>query len=142
MATGYDYRLERAIVDLLKSVAGKLVTGAVALAVIAGAIAWFQASPDVRSEWIGGAGKAVAWLGTVLVVPWIGFALVGWVARMESNAAAAVLVGSLALLEALALAWLFNWHVHGGTAWAFFVLSVLFAAAYNLFACDWIAEKV
>ena len=43
---------------------------------------------------------------------------------------------------AVALAWLFQWHVRGATGWAFFVFGVLFAATYNLFACDWIAEKV
>ena len=128
--------------DFLKTIAGKILTGAIALAVVAGGIAWFQAGPVVRSEWTSGAGRVASWLGIVLIVPWIAFAVIGWVARRESNTAGAVLVGSLALLEMVGLAWLFNWHVHGATAWSFFVLSAVFAAAYNLFACDWIAEKV
>ena len=76
-------------------------------------------------------------------MPWVTFALIGWVARMERNLAGGILVGGYTLIaEAVALAWLFHWNVGGTTGWAFFILGVLFAAAYNLFACDWIAEKV
>jgi hypothetical protein len=128
--------------DLLKTIAGKLVTGAVILAVAACGISWYTADPGTRSMLLSSAGRVCAWLGIVLVVPWVTFALIGWVARMEKNLAGAVLVGAYAVIEAISLAWLFQWHVHGATGWAFFVLGALFAAAYNLFACDWIAEKV
>ena len=30
----------------------------------------------------------------------------------------------------------------GPTAWTFFAAATLFAGVYNLFACDWIAEKI
>ncbi len=128
--------------DFLKTIAGKLVTGAVVLAVVAAGISWFQADPATRSMLLGSTGRVCGWLGIVLVVPWVTFAVIGWVARMEKNIAGGILVGGYALVEAVGLAWLFHWHVRGAAAWAFFILGVLFAAAYNLFACDWIAEKV
>jgi hypothetical protein len=127
--------------DFLKAIAGKLVTGAVILAVVASGISWYSADPQTRSMLVGGAGRVCSWLGIVLVVPWVTFALIGWVARMERNLAGGILVGGYALIEAVVLAWLFHWKVSGTTGWAFFVLGALFAGAYNLFACDWIAEK-
>jgi hypothetical protein len=126
----------------LKTIVGKLVTGAVILAVVAAGISWFQADPATRSALLGGTGRVCSWLGIVLVVPWATFALIGWVARMEKNVAGGILVGGYTLLEAVALSWLFQWHIRSAAGWAFYVLGVLFAAAYNLFACDWIAEKV
>jgi hypothetical protein len=128
--------------EFIKAIAGKLVTGAVILAVIAAAVSWFEADPQTREALLGGAGRVCAWLGIVLVVPWASFAVIGWVARMERNLAGAILVASYTVLEAVALAWLFAWHIHGPAGWAFFILGTLFAAAYNLFACDWIAEKI
>ena len=128
--------------DFLKAIAGKLVTGAVILAVVASGISWYSADSQTRSMLLGGAGRVCSWLGIVLVVPWVTSAVIGWVARMDRNIAGAVLVGGYAIVEAIGLAWLFQWSVQGAAGWAFFVLGVLFAAAYNLFACDWIAEKV
>jgi hypothetical protein len=128
--------------DFLKAIAGKLVTGAVVLAVVACGISWYTADPATRSMLLAGTGRVCSWLGIVLVVPWVTFALIGWVARMEKNVAGGILVGGYALAEALVLARLFQWHVSGATGWAFFIFGVLFAATYNLFACDWIAEKV
>jgi hypothetical protein len=128
--------------DFLKTIAGKLVTGAVILAVVACGISWYTADPDTRSMLLGGAGRVCSWVGIVLVVPWVTFALIGWVARMEKNLAGAILVAGYAILEAVGLAWLFQWRVHGSVGWSFFVLGALFAGAYNLFACDWIAEKI
>jgi hypothetical protein len=60
---------------------------------------------------------------------------------MEKNTAGAVLVGAYTLLEALFLAWLFEWRMPGPTAWSFFVVGALVAGVYNLLVCDWIAEK-
>ena len=128
--------------DFLKSVAGKIITGAVALAVIAAAISWWSMDPAARQTLLSGTGRIVSWLGIVLVVPWATFFLIGKVAKLESNAAGAILVGAYTLIEVLILAWLFEWRIPGPTAWTFLCVGALFAAVYNLLTCDWIAEKV
>jgi|SRR3954469_534393 len=127
--------------DFLKGVAGKVVTGLVALAVVATAISWWQMDESTRATLLRGAGRIFAWLGIVLVVPWASFFLIGRVARLDNNAAGATLVGALTVAEAAVLAWLFEWSVHGAAPWVFFAAATLFAGVYNLFACDWIAEK-
>ena len=128
--------------DIVKSVTVKVVSGLVGLAVIVCAISWYRTDPDTRSLIEADTGRIFAWCGVVLVVPWVSFALIGWVGRMESNGAGAVLVGALTLMELLLLAYLFHWMIHGSTAWTFLVLGGLVAALYNLLTCDWIAEKV
>ena len=127
--------------DFLKGVAGKIVSGLVALAVVATAISWFQMEEASRDTLLRGAGRIFAWLGVVLVVPWASFFLVGRVGRMDSNAAGAALVLALTTIEAAVLAWLFEWSIAGAAPWVFFAAATLFAGVYNLFACDWIAEK-
>jgi hypothetical protein len=128
--------------DLLKSLTGKIVAGAVALTVVAGGISWWRMDEATRQMLLGGTGRIVAWLGVVLVVPWVTFFVIARVAKMESNAAGATLVLAYTILEVALLGWLFGWAMPGPTAWTFFAVGGLFAAAYNLFACDWIAEKV
>ena len=128
--------------DLLKTVTGKVVSGAVALAVVAAGISWWRIDEATRQMLLGGTGKIVAWLGVVSVLPWVTFFVIGRVARADSNMAGAVLVLAYTLLEVALLGWLFGWSMPGPTAWTFFAVAGLFAAAYNLFTCDWIAEKV
>ena len=127
--------------DFLKGVAGKVVTGLVTLAVIATVISWWQMEPETRAMLLRGAGRILGWLGLVLVVPWASFFLIGRVARLESNGAGAALVLAITAAEAAVLAWLFDWSIGGPAAWVFFIGATLFAGVYNLFACDWIAEK-
>jgi len=50
-------------------------------------------------------------------------------------------VAAMTAVEAAVLAWLFEWSVSGAAPWVFFAAATLFAGVYNLFACDWIAEK-
>jgi hypothetical protein len=128
--------------DFLKSITGKVVTGAVALAVVVAAISWWQMDPSTRSALVGGTGRVLGWLGVVLILPWATFFLIGRVARLDSNAAGAALVAGYTILEIVLLAWLLNWRSPSVTVWIFAILGGLFAAAYNLLACDWIAEKV
>ena len=128
--------------DFIKTITGKVITGFVALAVIAGGISWWSMDPTTRQMLISGTGKILAWLGVVLFLPWVSFMLIGRIAKLESNAAGAALVAAYTIAETILLLWLFNWQVPGATAWTFLVVGGLFAAAYNLFACDWIAEKV
>ena len=128
--------------DFLKTVGGKIVTGLVALAVIASAVSWWQMEPATRHAILSGAGKIAAWFGVVLLVPWASFFLIGRVAKRESNTAGAALVLGYTAVEAGVLAWLFDWSIAGATAWVFYAAAVLVAGVYNLLACDWIAEKV
>src|SRR3981081_3009414 len=113
--------------DFLKGIAGKLVTGAVALAVIAAAVSWYTADPSTRSMLLGGTGRVVSWLGIVLVVPWARFAVIGRVTKLESNMAGGLLVVGYTIAEATGLAWLFHWNLPGATAWSFWVFGALFA---------------
>jgi hypothetical protein len=128
--------------DFLKSVGGKIISGAVALAVIVAAISWWSMDDATKQMLLTGTGRIISWLGIVLIVPWATFFVIGKVAKLESNAAGAVLVGAYTLIETLVLAWLFEWRMPGPTAWTFLVVGALFAAVYNLLTCDWIAERV
>ena len=128
--------------EFLKTITGKVITGFVILAVIAGGISWWQMDADTRQMLVSGTGKILAWLGIVLFLPWVSFILIGRVAKLESNAAGAALVASYTIVETVVLAWLFSWHLPGATAWTFLIVGGLFAGAYNLFTCDWIAEKI
>lgn len=128
--------------DFLKTVGGKVATGLVSLAVIAGAISWYEMDPVTRHEIVTGTGRILGWLGVMLVLPWATFFLIGRVARTESNFAGAALVFAYTAIEAVLLAWLFSWGVKGATAVTFFLAAILLAGAYNLLTCDWIAEKV
>jgi hypothetical protein len=128
--------------DFLKTIGGKIVGGMVALAVIAAAISWYEMDVSTRHALVTGTGRIVAWFGIVILLPWVTFFVVGWIARLEHNLAGAGLVAAYTVVEAIVLAWLFSWKIHGATAIVFFGAAVLLAAAYNLFASDWIAEKV
>jgi hypothetical protein len=128
--------------DFLKSVAGKIISGAVVLAVVAAAISWWRTDPATRQMLLSGTGRIISWLGIVLIVPWATFFVIGRVGRTDSNAAGAALVASYTVIETVVLMWLFGWKMPNATAWTFLIVGALFAAVYNLFACDWIAEKI
>jgi hypothetical protein len=128
--------------ELLKSVTGKIIAGAVALAVVAGGISWWQMDPDARSQLMGGAGRVFAWLGTILLLPWATFFGTTWVARRQSNAAGAVLVLGYTVVGFAVLLWLFDFTISGAMAWTFVAAATLLAAVYNLLTCDWIAERL
>src|SRR5271156_2079689 len=99
--------------DFLKTIGGKVVTGGMAIAGIAAAISWWEVDPATKHELLSGTGKIVGWFGIVLALPWASFFLIGRVAKLESNAAGGAFVALLTILEAVILAWLFNWAVNG-----------------------------
>src|ERR1019366_7460514 len=127
--------------DFLKSIGGKIATGLVLLAVMVAGISWWLADPATRQAVLSTSGRLIAWTGVVLLLPWAIFWLIGWVARLQSNPAGAVLIVVLTGIESLLLAWLFQWSVHGSTLWTLYVAAMLISGVYNLFTCDWIAEK-
>jgi hypothetical protein len=128
--------------EFLKTITGKVVTGLVALGVIAAAISWWQMDPATRQTLLSGAGRIFSWLMIVLIFPWASFFLIGRVAKLQSNLAGGLLIAAYTILETILLAWLFHWHLPGATAWTFLVVGGLFAAVYNLLSCDFIAEKI
>jgi hypothetical protein len=128
--------------EFLKTISGKIITGLVALAVLAGGISWFQMDPQTRHHIVTGTGRIIGWFMLTLVLPWATFFVIGAVARMQSNLAGAIMIFLYTVLEAVLLAWLFSWVISGAMPIVFYCAAILVAAAYNLFACDWIAEKV
>jgi hypothetical protein len=127
--------------DFLKTVTGKVITGLVSAVVITLSISWWNMS-DATKHWIlSGSGRIFAWLGLVLIVPWAAFFIIGWVARFQTNTAGGILVLVLTVGEAVVLLKLFGWNLGGPMAWVFFAVGALFAGVYNLFTCDWIAER-
>jgi hypothetical protein len=128
--------------EFFKSVTGKVVSGLVALGVIAAGISWWQMDPDTRQMLLTGTGRILAWFGIMLAFPWASFAIISRVAKLDSNLAGGILVGTYTVLETVLLALLFHFHLPGATAWTFLLLGGLVAAVYNLLICDWIAEKV
>jgi hypothetical protein len=128
--------------DFLKSIGGKIVTGLVALGVVASLIAWFQMDQATRDHIESDTGRILAWLGIIVLLPWVTFFLTTAVAKQESNLTGALLVIGYTVVEAVILAWLFGWSLHGAMMVVIFSGGVLLAGAYNLFTCDWIAEKL
>src|SRR6478672_1862366 len=107
--------------DFLKTITGKIIAGAVTLAVVAGGISWYRMDEATRQMLLDGTGKILAWLLVVLLLPWVSFFLIAKVAKMESNLAGGILVAAYTLAETVLVAWLFHWHVPGPTAWTFLV---------------------
>ena len=128
--------------EFLKTVTGKIVSGLVALVVILAVISWWRMDDATKDTLLKGTGKIVGWFGVMLVLPWALFFVAGWVRRFESNLASGAFIVLLTAADAALLAWLFDWSPGGATAWTFFAAAVLLAGVYNLFTCDWIAEKV
>ena len=128
--------------DFLKTMSGKVVGGMMGLVVVIAGISWWRMDAATKQMLLSGTGKIVSWFGIMLLVPWATFFIIAWVAKMDKNAAGAVLVFVYTLIEALMLAWLFNWSLPGPTAWSFFAVGTLVAGVYNLLVCDWIAEKL
>jgi len=128
--------------DLLKGMAGKVMSGVVALAVIVGGITWWSMDPASRQAILQGTGRIIAWFGIVVLLPWATFFVIAPIARRGSNLAGGALVTAYTLLELLLLFWLFDWEIAGAAAWTFVCLGGLVAAVYNVFTCDWIAERV
>jgi FtsH-binding integral membrane protein len=127
--------------DFLKTVTGKVISGMVGLAVIAGGISWWRMDEATKQMLLSGTGRILSWAMIVLLVPWATFFVISWVAKFNSNVAGGMLVFVYTVAEALLLAKLFYWRLPGATAWTFFATGALFAGVYNLLTCDWIAEK-
>lgn len=128
--------------DFLKGIGGKIIGGVVALGVIVGGVAFYQAGPDGRAAFFDSSGKIIGWLLIVALAPWAMFWLVAKVAKADSNAASGALVAGLTGAELLGLWWMFDFAVGGPMAVVFFVVGGLLAGVYNVLACDFIADRL
>jgi hypothetical protein len=127
--------------DFLKTVGGKIAGGLVAVAVVAAAIALWRMDGVERQNLWSGFLNILAWLGIVALWPWVSFAVIRWVNGLGSNVAGGLLVFGYTAAEAALLLWLCG-VPSGPTGWTFAGVGALVAGAYNLLACDWIAEKL
>ncbi|MBC7784608.1 MAG: hypothetical protein H7144_12290 [Burkholderiales bacterium] len=127
---------------ILKRIAGVVLTGAVALGVIIGAISWFQMSPQDRAEMLGSVGRVLVWLGIAAVLPWATYFFTTLVAKRESNLLAGVMIAAYTFVDGAALWLLFELSGLSTAGIFLIVLGLLSALTYNLLVCDWIAEKM
>ncbi len=111
------------------------------MAVVGAGLAWYETDPATKHSILTLSGHIIGWCLLMLILPWASFPLIGWVSKMDSNPAGAVLVLVLTIVDALVLAWMFAWSLHGATEWVLYIAAVLIAGVYNLFTCDWIAER-
>lgn len=128
--------------DFLQTIGGRIVTAVLALAVVAGGISWWRMGDAERDAVLAATVRGGAWLLIVLLVPWLLFWVIGRIARMDNNLAGALLVIGLTAAEAVWLGVMFGFNGHSAAVWTLFGAAAVVAGVYNLFACDWIAEKV
>lgn len=125
---------------VVKMVVSYVLAGAMLLAVIAAAVAYFDLPAAERAAMWHGIGRAALWAGLVLVLPWATYFVTTAVARGESNAAGVALVVGYTVVDGVVLFLLV-----GMPAGAFLILAAIFglllALTYNLLTCDWIAER-
>ena len=102
--------------DLLKGIVGKIVAGLVGLAVIAGGISWYEMAPATRKALVSARGGfSVGW-GSYCSCRGRAFSLLGGLPGLKAIGQGALLVAGYTAAEAIALAWLFHWQLHGATA--------------------------
>jgi hypothetical protein len=128
--------------DFLKTVTGKIISGIAGLVIVLAGISWWRMDAGTKQTLLSGTGRIVSWFGIMLLLPWATFFVIGRVGKFDSNFAGGALVLTYTVIEMVALAWLFNWTMPNATAWTFLVAAALVAGVYNLFTCDWIAEKL
>jgi hypothetical protein len=151
-----DIAVQWGHMDFLKSMAGSMVTvvvaGIVLFLVAIGLVGYYQMDPaDRTAMWdsllggLGTTGRVILWSGVWLVIvallPVVTFFISAWAGRRDSNLAGAALVMGYTAVDLLVLAWLFDWSIRGAGGWTLFILGGIVAAVYNLFMCDWLAEK-
>ncbi len=121
--------------------AGKVATAMLALAVIAGGISWWRMDEAARASVVAAVGWTLAWVAMTLLLPWVTFFVSTRAARADSNAAGFAVIAGYTAIDVLAAVWLLGWSISGAAEWAALIVGTLFAGAYNLLTCDWIAER-
>lgn len=123
-----------------KYVGAKAITALLAVSSVL-SIIWFWKHPEqLQTIWAVMKGVLV-WLGLVIVLPWAGFFVTGWIVKRESNLAAGLLLAGLTVIDALFAFYLANWSVEGALTWMVLLLGFLTAGAYNFLVCDFQAAR-
>jgi hypothetical protein len=126
----------------LQSTAGKVVTAVLVLSTFVLGYGYFGMSAEQRSAIVGGVFYGAVWVVVVAMVPGAAIPVVGWVKRLESNAAAGWMIAGLTLLEAGVLAWSTGLWQGGWMGWGLIAAGGMVAGVYNLLVLDWLAERV
>ena len=125
---------------------GQYITGKVVTAILvvsgAGAVIWFWKHPEQLAAIWQTLKYVVTWIGVVAVLPWAPFFLTPWVVRKESNVAAALMLFSYTLADAIvAFCLMCGVRGHGGFTWMVLFLGFLTAGVYNLKVCEYQASR-
>lgn len=127
--------------SLGKFVGGK-VLGAILIVASGASLIWFWKHPEqLQAIWATLKG-VIAWLGIVIVLPWATFFVPAKVVKLESNAAAAVMLAGYLLVDVLFALWLGGWSIDGTLTWVVLILGFLAAGVYNFLVCDTVAERL
>ena len=126
---------------------GQYITGKVVTAILvvsgAGAVIWFWNHPEQLAAIWKTLKYVVTWMGVVAVLPWATFFITPWVARMESNAAAAMMLAGYTLADVIVSFCLMGGvRGHGGFTWMVLFLGFLTAGVYNLKVCEYQASRL
>ncbi len=127
---------------LAQYITGKVVT---AILVVAGgaALIWFWRHPEQLSAIWQTLKYVVTWIGFVLVLPWALFFITPWVAKMESNAAAGImLAGYVAADSSVAFYLIGGLRGLGSLSWMVLILGFLCAGVYTLMVCNYQAGRL
>ncbi len=122
-------------------VGGKVLT-AILIVATAASLIWFWKHPEsLRALWET-IKDALAWIGFAIVFPWAMFFVPAKVIKLESNAAAAMMLIGFLAVDVLVAFWLSEWGIHGALTWVVAMLGFLSAGVYNFLVCDYLAERM
>ncbi len=127
---------------LAQYITGKVVT---AILVVSGgaALIWFWKHPEqLAAIWIT-LKYVVTWIGFVLVLPWALFFITPWIVKMESNAAAGLMLTGFVLADSAVAFYLIGGvRGLGSLSWMVLILGFLCAGVYNLMVCNYQAGRL
>ncbi len=124
-----------------KYVGGKVLSAILVVGVGASLI-WFWNHPDdAKALWAAVKG-AILWIGFATALPWGMFFLTARVVKADSNAASAVLLVVLMVVDVVVALWLCGWSVPNAIGWVVLIVGFLAAGVYNFLVCDFVAERI
>jgi hypothetical protein len=123
-------------------VGAKVVT-AILVVASAGAVIWFWNHPEQLEQIWQIIKYAIVWLGFVVILPWATFFVTPWVVRMESNAAAGMMLAGYLLADVIVAFCLIGQVSElGSLTYGVLILGFLSAGVYNFKVCEHQAERL